>query len=341
MRLDLTSLSSHLKQGLHPLYLLFGPEILLVEEALDQIRARARDDGYLERLRFTAEAGFDWKQLGSYSGTLSLFAEKRLIELRIPSGKPGKPGAQALTEYVGQGMPDDTSLVIIGGHLDKPAQNSRWFKTVSAVATVIECPAIGTAKLPGWINQRMSRKGLKFEPEAVERLSYFVEGNLLAAAQEINLLALLHADRVITVEIIENVIADHARFNVYSLADACLAGSAQRAVRILHSLRSEQVEPIFVLWALARETRTLCQLSAAAESGTNPQSLFTRYRIWASRSALVKAALGRFNRFHWENILRRLGQADLMAKGSVPLKRKDIWEEIESISLGMCGTRSR
>ena len=341
MRLDLTSLSGHLKQGLHPLYLLFGSEILLVEEALDQIRARARDDGYLERLRFTAEAGFDWKQLGSYSGTLSLFAEKRLIELRIPSGKPGKPGAQALTEYVAHGTPDDTVLVIICGQIDKPARNTKWFETVSAVASVIECPVIGTAKLPGWISQRMSRKGLKFENGAVERLSYFVEGNLLAAAQEINLLAMLYPDQVITVKTVENVIADHARFNVYNLTDACLAGSTQRAVRILHSLRSEQVEPVIVLWALARETRTLCQLSVAAENGKNPQSLFARYRIWASRGALVNAALRRFSRIHWENILRRLGQADLMAKGRIPLKRKDIWEEIESISLGMCGTKSR
>ena len=335
MRVSLPSLSGQLKQGFQPLYLLFGAETLLVEEALQPIRTCARQAGFLERLRFTVEPGFDWNKLLEYSQTMSLFAEKRLIELRLPTGKPGDAGAKALIDYAENQNADDTTLVVICGGIEKRAQNTKWFKTVEAAGIVIECPTIGADKLPNWISQRLTAEGLKFDFDAVERLSHFVEGNLLAAAQEINLLSLLYPKQQISAEIIEQVIADHARFNVYSFVDACLAGSVHRVIRILHSLKREQMEPVIILWALARDARILCQLSVAMEQGERPQ--FQRYGVWSSRSGIVNAALKRLSRPQWENILRRLGRADLMAKGRASLQRKDIWEEIESICLGMCG----
>ncbi len=337
MRVTLPSLSSQLEQGFGPLYLLFGAEILLVEEALDLIRSGAKAAGYMERLRFTVEPGFDWYQILEHAQAMSLFAEKRLIELRMQSGKPGDAGAKALIEYAETQKSPDTTLVVISGSIEKRSQGTKWFKSVENNGTVIECPAISADRLPDWVSKRMASKGLNFEFEAVERLCHFVEGNLLAAAQEINLLALLYPDKKITAETIELAIADHARFNVYTYVDACLTGSVHRVTRILQSLRREQIEPIIILWALARDTRILCQLASAMDHGEQPQSLFKRYGIWSSRSGIINAALRRLSRPQWENQLRRIGRADLMVKGAAPMQRKDIWEEIESISLAMCG----
>ena len=338
MRVSLSSLNEHLGQGLQPLYLIFGNETLLSEEALDQIRLHARQQGFTERLRYTVESGFDWNQLMQQGQAMSLFAEKRIIELRIPTGKPGDVGGKALAQYA-QRMGDDTTLIIISGAIDKRSQNTKWFKAMDAAGIVTECPSISTDRLPDWISQRMTANGLVYDFDAVQRLSHFVEGNLLAAAQEINLLALLHPNEKITADVISHVIADHARFNVYSFVDACLAGSSNRVTRILQSLKREQTEPVIILWALARDTRTLCRLSAAMEQGERPQSLFQKYGIWSSRSGLINAALKRLSRAQWENLLRRIGRTDLMVKGNASMQRKDIWEEIESICLNMCGLR--
>ncbi len=337
MRITSPALSTQLKQGIAPLYLLFGPETLLIEEALDQIRGQCTQAGYSERIRLTAETGFDWNRLQHESSTLSLFADKRLIELRLPTGKPGEAGSKALVNFA-QKLAPDTTLIVVTHAIDKRSQTTKWFKAIQDNGLVIECPAIGSANLPGWISRRMSAQGLKHEPGAAEHLSQLVEGNLLAAAQEINLLGLLYPDQTITPPIIEQTNADHARFNVYVFVDACLGGTIERTIRILQNLKHEQAEPIIILWALARDVRTLCQLSAAIDQGERPGgSLFKRHGIWSSRSALVSSALNRLPKSRWENILQRIGHADLMVKGRISFRRKDIWEEIESISLAICG----
>ncbi len=318
--------------------MLFGAEPLLIEEALDQVRALARENGYHERLRFTVEAGFDWNLLLAQGQAMSLFAEKKLIELRMPTGKPGDAGTKAIMAYC-EYLPEDTTLVIISGPVDKRAQGTRWFKAVDTAGVVVESPEIKADRLPDWVSQRMTSMGITYDFDVVDRICQLVEGNLLAAAQEINLLSLLYPGEKITSETIERIIADHARFSVYTFADACLSGSVVRATRILQSLKREQAEPVVILWALSRDARALCQLSAASErTGQSPGSLFKKYGIWGSRSGLVTAALRRMGNRQWENILRRLGRADLMVKGSVPMLRRDIWEEIENISLRICGT---
>ena len=339
MRVNLTSLPGRIEKGFESLYLLFGAELLLIEETLDRVRVLAREQGYLERLRYTAETGFDWNVILQQGQAMSIFTEKKFIELRIPTGKPGDAGSKALIAYA-EALPEDTTLFIVSGPVDRRSQKTKWFKAIEDCGVVTESPAIANNNLPDWIGQRMTANGLNYDMAAVERLCHLVEGNLLAAAQEINLLALLYADQKITVEIIEKVTADHARFDVYGLSDACLRGSANRATRILQGLRRERIEPTVILWALTRETRVLCQLSAESDTTGEPvHTLFQRYGVWSSRSGLVKAALGRLTRVQWESILRRLGRADLMVKGSAPMLRRDIWEEIESISLSMCGLR--
>ncbi len=338
MRITSSVLSTQLKQEVAPLYLLFGSETLLTEEALDQIRNQCRLAGYNERIRLVAEAGFDWNRLQHESRTLSLFSDKRLIELRLPTGKPADAGSRALIEFAHH-LSRDTTLVVIANAIDKRAQAAKWFKAIEHSGVVVECPAIDTAKLPGWISQRMSACGLRHERDAVEHLSRLVEGNLLAAAQEINLLGLLYPDQTITARIISQTNADHARFNVFAFVDACLGGTVERTVRILQNLKHEQAEPAIILWALAREVRTICRLCTAIDKGERRAALFKRHGIWSSRSALVSSALGRLSTRQWERILQRIAHADLIMKGLVGSRRKDIWEEIENISLRACGLR--
>ncbi|NKB63403.1 MAG: DNA polymerase III subunit delta [Gammaproteobacteria bacterium] len=339
MRISLPSLSEHFNQGLQPVYHFFGAETLLLEEAVDLFRVQATEAGYLERLRFTSETGFDWNQITDHMQSVSIFAEKKVIELRIPSGKPGDAGAKALIFYMSMQKNADTILVIISGEIDKRAQNTKWFKAVEGSGVVVECPAINVAKLPEWIAGRMTRKGLSFDRDVAERLAYFVEGNLLAAAQEINLLTLLYPDRRISVELMEKVIADHARFDVYGFVNACLSGATNRCIRILQSLKREQVEPIVILWALSRDTRTLCNLLIASAQGENPQSLFQKHGVWGARSRLITGAMRRLTLSQCLNLLRRLGRIDLMVKGRASFQRENIWEEIESVALGLCGLR--
>ena len=337
MRITSSGLAAQLKQGIGPLYLLFGPETLLIEEALDQIRGQCRLAGYNERIRLIVETGFDWNRLQHESRTLSLFADKRLIELRLPTGKPADAGSRALIDFA-QNLSCDTTLVVVANAIDKRGQAARWFKTMQKSGMVVECPVIGATDLPGWVGQRMRGQGLKYDPGAVEHLSRLVEGNLLAAAQEISLLGLLYPGQTITSDIIDRTNADHARFNVFAFVDACLGGSVERTIRILQNLKHEQAEPAIILWALAREARTLCRLSAAIDKGEGAGSVFKRHGIWSSRSVLVRAALNRLPTSRWQNILQRTGHADLMMKGLIDLRRKDIWEEIESISLSICGS---
>ncbi len=341
MNVNLTALTAHLKKGLAPLYHLFGAEILLLEEAADDIRRAARGLGFGERIRYHLEAGFDWNQLLASGQSRSLFADKKIIELRMPTGKPGDAGAKALARYVDGIDGGDTVLLLLSGAIDKRARGARWFQQVEAAGVAVECPSVQAAQLPAWIERRMAAKGLQFAADAPPRLAQLVEGNLLAAAQEIDLLALLSPRQKINAAAVASAVADHARFNVYALVDACLAGASERCTRILHSLRRNQAEPIVILWALTREFRTLCNVSAAIGAGRSRQQSLQQYGVWSSRSNLLGAALQRLTSAHWEHLLRRLALSDLMLKGQVPMQRENIWEEIESIILKACGLRIR
>ena len=339
MRVALPSLSAHLSRGLAPLYHLFGAETLLVEEAVDEIRKQAREQGFNERIRYTLEPGFDWNQMLADGRSASLFCDKKIIELRMPTGKPGAGGDKALASYVGAISGADTVLLLISGAIEKRAQKTKWFANIESAGVVVECPTVGAAQLPDWISRRMTSRGMKFEAEAAQRLAHFVEGNLLAAAQEINLLALLSPSEKITAATVESVIADHARFTVYAFVDACVAGAPQRCTRILQGLRRNRAEPVLILWALTREARTLCHLSAGLASGRRSGELFRRHGVWSSRGNLVSGALRRLSVAQCQNILRRLARADLMLKGRATMQRENIWEEIESIGLRLCGLR--
>ena len=339
MRVNHASFEGHLSKGLAPLYFIFGDATLLVEECLDQIRAQARAAEFTERTRYTAEKSFDWNQLFSGGQSMSLFAEKKLVELRLPTGKPGDAGGKALTEYAATPPSDDTILVVISAGIEWRAQKNKWFQALENAAVTVECPEIDTAKLPMWIAERMCKHGLKFEQEVVEFLAHRTEGNLSAADQEIKLLSLLAKDGEVSLELVESSTADHARFSSFAFVDACLSGSAHRVTRILQSLKLEQSEPLLILWALTRDTRTLCNLAAIRDQGGNPGAQMKRFGIWGARTSIINNALRRLSLTQCQQLLRKLARADLQLKGRAPLQRKDIWEEIESIGLGLSGVK--
>ncbi len=330
------ALESQLEKKLESLYLVFGQETLLIEECVDAIRAATRKKGFSERIRLTVETGFDWSTLREHCQSMSLFGGSRLIELRLPTGKPGDKGRDTILEYI-ESQPPDTVLVIIAGRIDKAGQRTKWFKQVEANGVVIETQAVRPDQLPAWVEQRLSKTGVSYDHDAVLLLCRFIEGNLLAAAQEIEKLKLLLGDKKLTAIDLEALVADQARYNVYSFVDACLAGNATRGLRILRGLKGEALEPALVLWALARDTRTMANIAAELQTGKTKAGVFKTHNIWSSRVGLVERALQRLNLHEWQKVLQRVALADRVMKGRAS---GDIWQQLEFIALAICGVQN-
>lgn len=312
--------------------LVFGDEPLLVEETADAIRAGAQEAGYDERLVMSVEPGFDWGRLEEAARSMSLFSSRRLIDLRLPTGKPGD-GARALTLYC-EAPPADTMLLIVSGRLDWATRKSKWFKAVEKAGRVIEKKPVPASQLSGWIMARARERGIRLEKEAATLLSHFTEGNLLAAAQEVDKLKLLAAEQAtIGYDDVAGSITDNARFNVFTLVDYCLAGDAVRAMRSLDGLQKEGVEPIIIAWALATQIRTLYRLSLAIESGEPRAQAMRSLRIWAKQAPLVNKALDRLGPDGWGSVLQDAAALDRVLKGRAP---GSVWAGIERICLSMC-----
>jgi len=336
MKLRLEQLASHLMQGLQPIYLLSGDEPQQLMEAADAIRARARELGFGEREILHAEAGFDWNALTAASGTLSLFAEQRLLELRLQSGKPGKEGGAALSEYAAN-PPPDTVLLIISGKIDSASQKSKWYKSLEAAGVTMQVWPIEPAAMPDWVLKRMRSRGMQPSTEAAQALAERVEGNLLAAAQEVEKLLLLYGEGPIDVAQVEEGVADSARYDIFELVDTALLGDAVRTTRVIEGLRAEGVEPILVLWALLREIRTLAQMAEELAQGGSIEALMGRFRVWEKRKGPVRAGLKRHTLKRWLQLLRRAGRIDRMIKGIEP---GNPWDELLQLALLMAGVRT-
>jgi DNA polymerase-3 subunit delta len=336
MKLRYEQLAAHLRQGVQPIYLLSGEEPLQLMEAADAIRARVRELGFAEREVLHAEAGFDWNALTAASGTLSLFAEKRLLELRLPGGKPGKEGGAALSGYAGN-PPPDTVLLIISGKIDSASQKSKWFKALEAAGVTLQVWPVEPARLPGWVMNRMRSRGMQPTDEAAQMLAERVEGNLLAAAQEVEKLRLLHGEGSIDAAQVEEGVADSARYDIFELVDTALLGDAARTARVIEGLRAEGVEPILVLWALLREIRAQAQMAGELAQGSSIDAVLGRFRVWEKRKAPVRAGLERHTLKRWLLLLRRAGRIDRMVKGAEP---GNPWDELLQLALLMAGVRT-
>lgn len=336
MRVAVEDIGRHLQNGQLPATILLnGNEPLLIEEALDVIRQQFKSAGITERIRFTSETGFDWSQLNDAGQSMSLFAEKRCIELRLPTGKPGDKGSKAIVEYCQRAEQEDV-LVVISSYLDKRQRQSKWVKALDDKGWVVDCYEIDAARFPGWLKQRLQSRALRVENGVVDLLVHYLEGNLLAAAQEVDKLQVLAKDGAVTLELVKSMLADQAKFNVYMLVDSCLAGDINKSLRMLHSLKNEDVEPVIVVWALAREVRTMASVSSALQRGENKAQLFRNNRIWSKRESCVNAALQRNTSTSWYAMLQDVAKLDQMVKGQRYSQRGGIWHEIESLCLAIC-----
>lgn len=313
-------LAAHLERGLRPLYLVHGDEPLQMQEACDAIRAKARDAGYGERQVFTVSgAHFDWSGVLGAAQSMSLFAERRLIDLRIPSGKPGKEGSEALQRYVEQ-LPEDVLTLVSSARLDFQQQKSAWFAALDAVGVVLRIDPVERHALPGWIAQRLARQGQRVEGgEAGQRtLAFFadrVEGNLLAAHQEIQKLALLHGPGELSFDQVESAVLDVARYELFQLGEALLGGQVARALRLFDALRTEGEAPVRVHWMLAEDIRALKRTHEAVGAGRPLALALREARVWGTREKLFERAVPRLDAGRLDALLRASSQCDGLVKG--------------------------
>jgi DNA polymerase-3 subunit delta len=334
MKLYPEKLEAHLATGLLPVYFFSGDEPLQLGEAADVVRRQAREQGFTEREIMHAEKGFDWNELLAASNEMSLFAERRVIDLRLPSGKPGKDGGAALLEYA-QRPAEDTVLLITSGKIDKRSQQAKWYQALDKIGVILQVWPVEASEMPRWLARRLQFRGLQPDPEAVRMIAERVEGNLLAAAQEVDKLRLLHGEGPLSVEQVEEAaVADSARFDVFTLVDAALLGDAPRVTRMLDGLRGEGVEPVLVLWALTRELRNLAEMAAQIESGKGLDAVLAR--VWGKRKSPVRMGLQRHNRTRWQQMLRRAARLDRVIKGAAT---GNAWDELLQLTLLMAGVR--
>lgn len=337
MKLRVGDLERHLQQGLQPVYLISGDEPLLVDEALAALREAARQAGFTEREVLDADAGFDWGALHAASMSMSLFAERRVIELRLNNGKTGQNGGKAIAEYC-QDPPPDVLLLINAGQMEPKQRNAAWVKAVDGAGAVVQAWPVPLNQLPEWVAGRMRAAGLQPTTEAAALVAERAEGNLLAAVQEIEKLRLIHGAGPLDVEDARAAVTESARFDVFDLTDAALAADTTRVTRVARVLREEGVEPTLVLWALARELRTLIELRGALDAGEAQAQVFQRLRIWKSRQGLLGQAARRATVRQWEGLLARAAHADRVNKGAATGRP---WDELIQLSTAMARVASR
>ncbi|HEX3848859.1 MAG TPA: DNA polymerase III subunit delta [Steroidobacteraceae bacterium] len=327
MRLSGERLPAALARGLAPMYLVSGDEPLLADEAADAIRAAARAAGHVDRTVFFVERGFAWDDLELACQSLSLFAERRLIELRMPSGKPDK-GADLLCKLA-ESPPPDIVLLILAGKLDKKASEAAWVCAVERRGVWIPVWPVAAAALPGWLRTRAAALEVTIEPQAAQLIVDRVEGNLLAAKQELDKLALLAGGKPIDAALVLRSVGDSARYDVFQLAEAAAAGDARRAMRVLLGLKSEGVEPTLILWALIRELRGLWQARERERLRTS-----ARGSGWNLAATPGPKALARMKSLPLARLLLEAARTDRIVKGMAP---GDPWSALTGLAGGLAG----
>jgi len=335
MRVYPEKLAGQLQQQLLPVYLISGDEPLLVQECCDQIRQVARHAGCSDREIIDVSApGFKWDEIIASAAAMSLFAERKLVELRIPTGKPGAEGSKALLEYLQVSEGSEDVLLVIAGKIDKQSTNSKWYKALDAAGATVQVWPVDAKDLPRWLQQRVSAAGMAIDNEALQLLCDRVEGNLLAAVQEVEKLKLLAADGQITAETVTAAVSNNARYNLFDMTDNALKGNAAGSLKMLHGLRGEGTEPAVALWALLREIRTLHQAQQAVDSGQNPQQALSALRVWKNRMGLMQGALGRHSRNSLKQLLEQATAVDGSIKGFAGGKP---WDNLETLILKLAG----
>ncbi len=326
MRLNTDQLARQLDAPPAAAWLVAGDEALLVGEAADAIRARARQAGYAGRETYFVERGFDWSELAGAGRALSLFAERRIIELRMPTPRPGVQGAKVLAELAADPGPD-TLLLVITGRLERDSLASAWCKAFDKHGVVVQSWPVDIERLARWIAARAATRGIELDPAGAALLAERVEGNLLAAHQEIEKLALTHGGGAIDEDAVAAAVANSARYDVFQLGEAALAGDAARSLRILAGLRGEGAEPTLVLWSLCRELRGLAELRRGRRTpGYGRQA--------ERRDSLLQSAAARMRRTPLGPLVAHAARVDRAIKG---LGEGDAWDGLAALTAMLAG----
>lgn len=333
MRTSPDALVASLGRGLRGAYLVTGAEPLLIAEACTAIRHAAREAGYGDREVHFVERGFDWDALLASSANLSLFASRRLVEIKFAAALDAE--AQRVLATLAEHPPVDT-LLLVAGELDRKPLGAAWVKSFEQHGVLVVTQPVERNALPAWIRERLARNGVRIEPDAAQLLADRVEGNLLAAQQEVERIALLMPASSLGVEDVAQLVADSARFDVFELSAATFAGQAERALRILAGLRAEGREPPLVLWALVNDLRALSRVTQRMAVERSLDGAFRAEQVWSNRQGPIKAALSRLDRPRIDALLAAAARADRVAKGSL---RGDAWVEIERLVARIAGLK--
>jgi DNA polymerase III subunit delta len=330
MRISTEQLEQHLARELRPLYTVFGDEALLALEASDRIRARARAEGYTERQVLTADSAFRWSELAFAGNSQSLFAVRRILELRVPTGKPGVEGSEALQQYCGRHPPDTLTLVVLPG-IDWRTQKAGWFEALDRAGVAVEARTVTRKALPQWIAGRLRAQNQDADRETLDFISDRVEGNLLAAHQEVKKLGLVFPAGRVTYEQAREAVLDVARYDVFNLGEALLEGDVLRLARMMDGLKGEGVAPPLVLWALAEEIRAIARVLDGIAAGKTPPQLWRDARVRGGiHQQLMQQNCRRFTREQIEAAIVHSAKADRMVKGLI---RGDVWDEMLQLGL--------
>ena len=334
MRLYPEKLPQDIRRQLRAVYLISGEETLLVQECCDQVRAAARRGGCGERKVLDAsDKSFSWQDFLQDASSLSLFAERRLIELRIPSGKPGTEGSRALLDYLDHAAPDNV-LLIVAGKIERASTNSKWHKAIDAAGASVQVWPVARERLPRWLAQRAQGMGLRVDREALGLLAERVEGNLLAAVQELEKLRLLAGEAPIDADFVAEAVANSARFNLFGLIDAALAGRVEDSLRMLRGLRFAGAQPAALLWGFVRELQLLRSLADAVAAGRGAAEALTEARVWKNRQPVFRAALSRHTVTGSEALLALAARTDGCIKA---YEQGNPWEIMELLTIGVAG----
>lgn len=334
MQVKPEQLEGHLKRGLAPVYVVSGDEPLQIEESLDLIRGAVRTAGFSERVVMDVEAGFDWDVLAANQNSMSLFSEQRLLDLRLPNGKPGDAGSKAFAAYCGAPPDPDTILLVSAGELDARARRAKWYRTLEGAGVAVHAWPIENYRLPGWIKQRARAAGHDIDDEAATELAARTEGNLLACAQEIELLGMLARGRTIKLATIQSVSADSARFDTFDLVDATLEGDAARTVRILRGLEREGAVPTLVAGTVAWEVRALAEFSAQMQGGRSLDEALGSNPVWKRRRNKLAGTLQRHSARFWREAFSVLREIDALSKGA---RTGNPWDELLRLCVALAG----
>ncbi|MCV6610126.1 MAG: DNA polymerase III subunit delta [Amphritea sp.] len=332
MKIKPEQLGANLGQPPAPVYLITGDETLLVEESCDLIRHHLTGIGFSERETLHAEAGFKWEYLLECANALSLFAEQKIIELRLGSSKPNKQASEILREYLERPAPDNV-LLIIADKLDGTAKKSAWFKAIDKQGVIVEIWPVELQQLPGWLNNRARQIGLNLDNDATQLLCERIEGNLLAAKQELDKLNLLYPGQTLTADMVMDSVSDSSRYDIYGLTEAAIQQQVGRCSKIIEVLRQEGTEAAVALWAISREIRSLLAIQQGLQNGTPFDTICQKERIWGKRKNWVRAAAQRIHPVSLKQMLSRCAEADMQIKGAPG----DAWLTLTGVTLQLAG----